>query len=205
MEHPTKRSSGFTLVELAIVMVIVALLSAGALTALRVQSERTRTLDAKTMLADAREALLNFAAVTGALPCPDTNDDGDPDSCAAIGVSRGKVPWKALALPGRDPWGQALRYAVHRKFTDAATLTLSTTSALKVQSVGGSGVVVSLANEEAVAMGLWSTGPDATDNTSGGSNSELVAESPGSDDLVTWVSRFILLGRMLEAGRDVPQ
>lgn len=199
---------GFSLAELAVVLVIVAILSAGAISTLRAQNERSQFSQARALLDETREALLNFAAVTGSLPCPDTSADGsigDPGTCAATGVQQGFVPWRTLGIARQDPWGQPLRYAVHTTFTNPASLTLTATSALNIRRQLSDGTMQDLANSASVVMALWSTGPDAQSTTTGTPNSRVIAESPGSDDIVTWLSRFILVGRMLEAGRDIPQ
>lgn len=61
---------GFTLAELAIVLLIVGLLLAGLLTPLTTQVEIKRISDTQKILEDAKEALLGFAAANGRLPCP---------------------------------------------------------------------------------------------------------------------------------------
>jgi len=198
-------SRGFSLLELAIVLVVVSLLSAGAITALHVQAERNRRAEVQAMLTDARESLLSYAAINGVLPCPDHDADGNPDVCGKTGVEHGDLPWKLLALPAKDPWGKALHYAVHTNFAAGKTITLSTTSSLEIQSRDASGTISSLADEASVIMALWSTGQNATDNSKGSADSKIVAESPESDDILIWLSRFVLIGRMLEAGRDIAQ
>ena len=73
---------GFTLVELTIVLVIVALLTGGLMIAVGVQSEQRARSETQNLLLEAREALLGYAASHSALdghpylPCPDTNGDG---------------------------------------------------------------------------------------------------------------------------------
>ena len=84
--HPPR---GFSLVELAIVLSILGLLSIGALSALRIQTERARLAETRELLADAREALLNFAAVSGHLPCPAPDAGGAATaSCSVARISR---------------------------------------------------------------------------------------------------------------------
>lgn len=204
----TTRQHGFSLVEIAVVLIVLTVLSAGAISALRTQTQRAQFAEARNLIDETREALLNYAAVTGALPCPDTSSDGTagiPGSCGSTGVLHGFVPWKALGIARSDPWGQSLRYAVHVKFTNAATVTLIAESGLSIQRIPAVGAAEELGNSASVVMAVWSTGPDAQSGTSGSPASTVVAEAPGSDDIVSWLSRFVLIGRMLEAGRDVPQ
>ena len=199
--------TGFSLAELAVVLVIVAVLSAGAISTLRAQTERARFAEARALNDETRDALLNYAAVTGALPCPDISFDGsqgNPAMCGT-GVQHGWVPWKTLGLPKTDPWGQPLHYAVHPTFTKATTIALDTKSTIGVQRQLADGSTELLGNADSVVMALWSSGPDARSKTTGSPSNTVFAEAPDSDDVVTWLSRFVLVGRMLEAGRDVPQ
>ncbi|MEN3112460.1 type II secretion system protein [Uliginosibacterium paludis] len=197
---PIKRNAGFSLLELGIVLVILTILGTGALSALRLQTERSRLLEAHSMLADAREALLNHAAISGHLPCPDTNGDGEPDSCSGSGPISGRLPWHLLALPERDPWGNALYYSVHSNFLADRTITLKSTGGIEIQAGSSSNT---LANAESVVLALWSSGADGKQGAASESPFRLHAETPDNDDQVVWLSRFVLLGRMLEAGRTL--
>lgn len=114
---PRTRQAGFSLIELAIVLVIVGLLVGGGIAALTATTEQTRRTEAKRQLEHVREALYGFAMSNGRLPCPDT--DNPPDGrenagatdCSADG---GALPWVDLGLGRRDPWGSPLRYRVER-------------------------------------------------------------------------------------------
>ena len=69
-------------------------------------------------LAQAKTALIGYAAShstrPGALPCPDTNDDGNMESPSPTCPSYlGRLPWKSLGLPDiRDGSGERLWYAL---------------------------------------------------------------------------------------------
>lgn len=64
------RSSGFTLVELAMVLFIVSLLIGGLMMPLSAQHEIRGRAETERSLANIREALIGFAVVNGRLPCP---------------------------------------------------------------------------------------------------------------------------------------
>ena len=115
------RNTGFTLVELAIVLVIVALLSSGLLLGVSAQRNAAENIDAQRQLENIREALLGYAMANGRLPCPaqanlpNTDDDNagkalTPPCDGAL--QHGVLPWKTLGLPETDPWGNRFTYFV---------------------------------------------------------------------------------------------
>jgi len=63
---------GFSLTELAIVLLIVLLLTTGLIVPLSAQVDQRRMRETQQMLEQAQEALLGFAAANGRLPCPAT-------------------------------------------------------------------------------------------------------------------------------------
>ena len=119
--------SGFTLVEIAIVLLIVTILL-GYTVALFPRQQQLKQYRALNLEMDrVMEAIIGFAQVNGRLPCPalpnsagneDYDDDGTlPDGCFNYG---GFVPVNTLGLSGRlnedslllDPWGNPYRYYV---------------------------------------------------------------------------------------------
>lgn len=65
-----RRAAGFTLVELAVVMAIVALLLGTMMVTLSAQTDQRNSDDTRRRLDQARELLLTYAIVNGRLPCP---------------------------------------------------------------------------------------------------------------------------------------
>ena len=63
-------SHGFTLIELAVVLLILGALFAGILIPFTTQVELRRVADTQKTLVEIREALIGFAAAKGRLPCP---------------------------------------------------------------------------------------------------------------------------------------
>jgi prepilin-type N-terminal cleavage/methylation domain-containing protein len=121
-----KQARGFTLIELAIVLVIMTILIGGLAMPLSAQIQARRIGETKKTLEEAREAVLGYAmthpatatATNRHLPCPDTTGDGkenrgltaDPDACMA---NSGWFPWVTLGTAPQDAWGNRLRYAVN--------------------------------------------------------------------------------------------
>ncbi len=126
------RPRGFTLIEMAIVLVIITILIGGLAMPLSAQIQARRIAETNRTLEEAREALLGYAMVTAAaagpsgsayLPCPDTTGDGTEKrngtgDCANIvnGVSYGWFPWATLGTAPQDAWGNRLRYIVISQF-----------------------------------------------------------------------------------------
>lgn len=74
------RAGGFTLTELAVVVVIIAIMIGGMLIPLTMQEDLRRTQETQKAMTDASEALFGFAAAHGRLPCPATTTSGGYES-----------------------------------------------------------------------------------------------------------------------------
>ncbi len=121
---PPHRNNGFSLVELAIVLVIVALLTSGLLLGISAQRNAAENIDAQRQLETIREALTGFALTRGRLPCPavanlaNTDVNAGLENCAQ---QHGVLPWATLGLPETDPWGNRFTYFASSKFTAQLT------------------------------------------------------------------------------------
>ena len=123
---------GFTLIEIAISMLVITLLATVLLTPITTQVTQSRLSQAKADLDQINEALIGFALAQPKpyLPCPDTNNDGISDACPntnSTETTGGNIPWVTLNVPANDPWGQRYQYRVNNGFTNsAAGFTLTT-------------------------------------------------------------------------------
>ena len=81
----TIRQRGFTLIELAIVLLILGALFAGILIPFTTQVELRRVGETQKTLLEIREALIGFAAANGRLPCPASAGSNGQESFAAGG------------------------------------------------------------------------------------------------------------------------
>lgn len=117
-----RRSRGFSLVELAVVLVVFGLMLGGLLMLLRAQAATNGVQQAQRQLREARQALIGFAAINGRLPCPAPPNlasgapgagiEAAPTAAGCSGGPEGVLPWATLGLPETDPWGRRLRYRV---------------------------------------------------------------------------------------------
>jgi len=227
---PRLRNNGFSLVELAIVLVIVALLTSGMLLGISAQRNATENVDAQRQLENIRDALLGFAMANGRLPCPalpnqaNTDANAGKENCAQ---PHGVLPWATLGLPETDPWGNRFTYFASSKFTAAlsagtqASFTLATgvapdTAGLaNIKEFGSSGnyiasdlpaVIVSHGSRPA---GAWQPGgnqlPGAINDELENANANLtfVSRTPSDsfDDILMWIPSSVLKAKMVAAGR----
>jgi prepilin-type N-terminal cleavage/methylation domain-containing protein len=110
--------SGFSLVELTIVLIIVALLSTGLIFGMSAQRSVAENSDAQHQLEGIREALLGYVIVNGRLPCPAPANLPNTDASSGVApappcdktLQHGVLPWKTLGLAETDPWGNRFTY-----------------------------------------------------------------------------------------------
>jgi prepilin-type N-terminal cleavage/methylation domain-containing protein len=118
-----RAARGFTLAELAVVMMIVALLLGSMMYTLSVQLEQRAIEETRSRLEAARQLLLSFAIVNGRLPCPATAASLGAE--APLGGGTCTTPYGGF-LPAMtigyqvvdaggyaiDSWQNRIRYAV---------------------------------------------------------------------------------------------
>jgi prepilin-type N-terminal cleavage/methylation domain-containing protein len=128
---------GFTLAELAIVLVIVSLLLGGVMAMVSAQTEQRNWNDTQSRLEAARDAILGYAIANGRLPCPANSTSAGAEVplvpgvfCGSgntrdyyggvvAGVTYGLMPavtvgYQPVDTQGfaLDAWGNRIRYAV---------------------------------------------------------------------------------------------
>ena len=223
---------GFTLVEIAIVLAIVALLVGGMLVPVSAQIDQQKIADTRKTIDLIKESLSGFAMVKGYLPCPAiaaTNGNEDRSS-GACNKRVGFVPWVTLGTPPLDAWGHLFRYSVTPAFSSAtAPVTLTTASDITIRTRDATGVLVNLSNADGIpvivlshgkngygatnAQGVAQLSPPAVnlDEVSDASSDRVFVartqvddptRSGGAfDDIVDWLSPYVLLDRMVSSGR----
>ena len=207
--HANGKQCGFTLTEIAIVLVIVGLLLGGLMIPISTQVDIRYRSDTEKSLADAREALIGFAVVNGRLPCPAdraanvgmeaVTAAGGPCACTAAGSGiaasgaiacndtgpsgvSGVLPWATLGLPETDAWGNRFTYRVTARFGRVAS----------GQTVFGCASDPTDPPDQA-AFALCSTGDITVEATSGGvtvaSGIPAIVISHGKSSLGAWNSQ----------------
>ena len=137
----TSRNKGFTLVEIAIVLVVVGLLIAAFLIPLSSQIDQRNYGETKKQLEEAKESLYGYAMSHTAtdsrpyLPCPDSNNDGleQPRVAGVCPFQEGRLPWSTLGISRGDSWGNLIRYRVHPSFSNSVSgFTLSSAANFRI-------------------------------------------------------------------------
>lgn len=183
---------GFSLVELAIVLVVVSFLAGGLIVTLSAQMELANNSETQRRLADARQALIGYAAANGRLPCPAAPGTTGIEAPAVGGNCTN--PWDGF-LPGitlglgptneagyvLDAWGNPIRYAVT---TTANTYAFTTTNGLKaLWNSGGVGTLSPDLQICSTATGFTNSGANAAcaPNTALATNAVAVVLSQGKN------------------------
>lgn len=208
---------GFTLTEMAVVLVIVALLISGMILPLSAQQDIRYVAETQKQLADISEALYGYAASHTAsdgkpyLPCPDTDGNGTENRTGpACTNQEGFLPWADLGLARQDAWGNAFRYRVAATFSNNATgFTLMAVGDLRVCTTAACAMALG-ANLPAI---IFSTGKNGAGTTTDVDELENLdgdtdfvqrtssGNATGYDDLVVWLPPSLLFQRMVSAGR----
>ena len=218
-----KYHMGFTLVEMAIVLVIVGLLISAFLAPLSAQRDLKDYSDAKLRLEQIREALYGYAVINGSLPCPTTAADptdnvnyGHGDATCLLTDPAGVLPWKDLGVQEIDSWGTQRNlttapwigywvYRVDPNFTAAFSLTTAPAGNINIRKSDGI-TSLTIAAERAVAV-ICTTGKDRTANGQNASFEtvnpiyEEDVQTPAFDDVCIWIARPSLFNRMVAAGQ----
>jgi prepilin-type N-terminal cleavage/methylation domain-containing protein len=172
---PLRGQNGFSLLEIAIVMVIIGLLAGGGVSLMGMLTARKARGDCQQYLTLAKNALVTYAVVNGRLPWADTDGDGQGNSHAGVGT----LPYRELQINPTDPYKRPLKYALNSSLgSDRA----GSCSALR-SGLSGSPLVVDADGATAafaVAAVLTSAGP--MDADSNGSVFDAVAAGPHRGD-----------------------
>ena len=134
-----RRQRAFTLVEILVVLVIVAILLTMAMVLTRGVSAAQKRSLTTTRLAGIDNAMVQFVMQKRRLPCPadGTIASGLPNAgvevrvggiCTLANQANGVVPWVTLGLPevdGTDGWDRRLTYRAHPTLVGDDTMDMS--------------------------------------------------------------------------------
>jgi prepilin-type N-terminal cleavage/methylation domain-containing protein len=189
---PRPRDRGFTLLELAVALFLMALLFGSLFLPLQAQLEARKTEETERILDRAREALLGYAAANGYFPCPADNAKGGIEAAEADHASGscpayfGFLPAAALGLQPADAQGYALdawggaasriRYAVAPYTVGKIANPFTRVNGLRAATIA------SLGDPALSLFHVCSTGVGVVEGTSCAAGATLVSTAP----VVVW-------------------
>ena len=228
-----KKQPGFTLIEIAVVIVIITGLIGGLLIPVKEYYRQTKIELTQQRLEEIKEALLNFAVINGYLPCPAKDDISgkepkrdtttDEHICKTYDNSDGYLPWATLGVGEYyDGWGQPFRYRVDGWFSNSNGIFKE-----DAPSVGRTKYLLKVTDRQGNLLNV----PNYTDPDSGiNFNSNIVAiifsygknaqPEQGTDinnyiqdvyvenqfdDILIWVPKYVLINRLAAAGKWPPK
>lgn len=172
---PQRRAGGFSLIEMALVILVLALLMSSLLNPLNAQVQQRRVEETQRMLDDTREAILGFAMANGRLPRP-TQSAGSGEErsadCTTHEECTGFVPWAVLGTPRTDAWGKLIRYSVTPSLAQTgAVIALSSSGTKRIRTRDASGAPILADGVAAVLISHgahgWGRTIDGTDVADG--------------------------------------
>ena len=133
-----KKNSGFSLIEMSIVIIITAIVASASLKVVSIVIESSQETSTRTKLDELNAAVVSFVKVNGILPCPaditlapdnanfgvsgtncNANIAGDI-ALASFSLRVGMVPVRTLGLPDSyafDSWNNRIRYGTIKELT----------------------------------------------------------------------------------------
>ncbi|PPD20086.1 MAG: hypothetical protein CTY17_07895 [Methylomonas sp.] len=215
--HPRTANGGFSLIEMAVALVIVGLLLGGLMMPLSLQMDNARRKDTERTQSALLEAVYGHAISNGRLPCPDINNDGMEDRVGGNCVSAfGGLPWASLGTGQNDAWGRGFVYRVTPTFADSTdgtgcttatpgvSFSLCSTGDIEVRNSAVGQVLASNLAAIVVSQGANAGAAAAADEIENTDNDAIFVsrtQAADFDDLVAWVVPGILLNRMVVTGR----
>jgi prepilin-type N-terminal cleavage/methylation domain-containing protein len=221
---------GFTLVEMAVVLVIVGIFLGGLLIPLTAQLDAKNYNETRQRMANINEAIYGFVIINGRLPCPTFESNpaspnyGIESTSPADCDIEGYLPWKTLGVTPTDAWGAPRMASTdvwnghwrYRVDTNFITAPLFSTNILVSPSatVFGAGLAVqdsagnlltsnSPTGERPIAI-IYSTGKDLVANGENFSINPLYESNTANnnfDDFLIWLTRPVLVNKLASASR----
>ena len=192
---------GFTLIEMAVVMLVMALLLGGMLLPLSERAKSDRYKTTEQALQEAKEALMGYAISNVRLPCPDTNMNGSENAPCVAGAE-GDLPYVTLGIARNDAWNNPLRYRVDPNYAITITNPLPAANGYLVRNLEAA--PVTLATDPAAIIFSYGENGLPDDDNNNGNNiyiQDVPSEVPFFDDSLVWLSKNTLMNRLVAAGQ----
>lgn len=212
-----KNSKGFTLVEIAIVMVIFGLILGSIMGPLKMQLDNMKRKETEQSMETIKQAIMGYALRNGRIPCPDTNLDGLENmaglNCAS---ARGTVPYATLGVNRLDAWKKPFLYRVDTQFADnnpgtgcpdvtVNSFAICSTGNISVFDSSGGNLVANGVPAIIVSQGSnrgFVSDADEQENSDNDTNFvDKTHINQGYDDFVDWINLYTLIAKMVAANK----
>jgi len=202
-----KISPGFSLIEMAVVLIIIGLLMGGLLSPLSASLSLHKIKLTQERLEEIKEALLGFVLINERLPCPASDKNGialdmsETENCK----KEGYLPWAELGVGRYDAWGNPFRYRVEEEYTNTTTIIVPIpASDLRVKNRQDNYLTNKSDDSRVVAI-IFSYGQNGQAEEDNKTVSNLYIQDGyienQFDDVLTWISRNTLMNRLIIAGK----
>lgn len=220
-----EKGRGFTLVELAVGLVIIGLLLSSIIVPLSAQQDIRKTAKTEQLLNEVNKSLLGFVSSNGRLPCPATLASNGTESISGGGdclLEHGFVPSQTLGLYGSfngnnlllDAWINPIRYSLNDinswEYGKQIPLNASGTLYQICQSQGCAPTEIIARDIVAVVYSLgkervnMSNSPDEQENTDTDDSFVMTTRREGGttgfDDHLLWISSNTLIYHLSDVG-----
>jgi len=218
----TSKTLGFSLVEMAIVLLVFGLIIGGLMGPLKTQMDRLDRKETLKEISLIKESMVGFALRNGRIPCPDTDNDGIEDTSGGNCANElGNVPWATLGVGRYDGWKRPFTYRVDDRFADTSdgsgcadtdvagvSFELCSTGDISVLASQGGATVASNVPAVIVSHGKnWAqtAGSDEAENQDSDADfvdkTYVIGGSNDYDDIVDWLNLNNLIVKMVQAER----
>ena len=216
--HFKFKNKGFTLIELAMVLVIIGLLLGGILSSLSAQLELRQINASKKDLNDIKLALIGYAMSHAAadgkpyLPCPDTDANGTENRNAGLCTNvEGDLPWADLGMPNLDSWDNLYQYRVTQTFADSnigiRLITPATQGNMNIRAAAAGNIIASNVPVVVFSTGKNGASGGADEAENNNNNTDFVSHESRNvagnefDDIVDWIPSYTLFKELVAAGK----
>jgi prepilin-type N-terminal cleavage/methylation domain-containing protein len=176
---------GFTLIELAFVLVIIGLIISVGAVLLPMLVNQSKFKQIQIFVNDAKASIIGYVVATGKFPYASTNVNG----VATNGQWTGYLPWATLGIPGNDVYMNTMVYAVESHLTTTTSATIKTTLTGLINNAPQPDLSCNPGGSLKVAFVVLSKGEnrqlDAPDSMTGNLFSDpSAAPTPVNDDIL---------------------